>query len=324
MKLAIRSVFILSILISTIALAQQPDSLIKKLDSAQLMTDSAGGQTNVINRKAYNERTEIHFDTYFILLTSNFKQQLTAPFHLTKKDWIKVGKFGVVLVGVGLLDESIQRFGQNLRDNNKGVRVISNRVTNLGAQYEGITLIALGTYGFLFKNEKIQTTTLLASQAYITSSVMESLLKAITGRQRPSYYDPIAKEAEPRFHGPIHKPFKDVSGKTISSSFPSGHAAAAFAAATVYAMEYKDRPLVPIISYTTASLIALSRITENRHWATDIVAGSTMGFLIGRQVVNNYHRYAKLQEEKRKKNSVSFQLQYNFGHLMPGIVYTFK
>jgi hypothetical protein len=33
-------------------------------------------------------------------------------------------------------------------------------------------------------------------------------------------------------------------------------------------MEYKDRPLVPLISYSAATLIGLSRITENAHWIT--------------------------------------------------------
>jgi len=81
---------------------------------------------------------------------------------------------------------------------------------------------------------------------------------------------------------------------------------------------------VPIISYSAATLIGLSRITENAHWITDVVAGAALGYFTGRQVVNNYHRYAKLKAPKQKKNSVSFDLQYNYGRLMPGLVYTFR
>ncbi len=323
MKTITKTFTIVALFFSTMVIAQQPDSLIKQTDSSILKKDNAGNQNNNINRKAYNERTEIHFDTYFILLGNNFKQQFTAPIRLKKKDWGSIGKFGLIAVGLSFADEPVQEFCLELRKHQE-IRNISSRITNLGAQYEGITLVALGTYGFLFKNEKIQTTTLLATQAYITSSVMQSLIKKITGRQRPSYYDPIEQEAEPKFRGPFHRPFMDANGSKMSSSFPSGHAALAFAAATVYALEFKDRPLVPIISYTTASLIGLSRITQNRHWATDILAGAALGHLIGRQVVNNYHRYAKLQESKQKKNSLSFSLQYNYGQLEPGIVYTFR
>jgi membrane-associated PAP2 superfamily phosphatase len=315
MKTVTKSFTVVALFFSTIVIAQQSDGLIK--------ADSTGKQNNNINRRAYNARTEIHFDTYFILLGNNFKQQLIAPLRLTKQDLSSIGKFGLIAVGLSFADEPVQEFSLNLRKH-QAVRNISSRITNLGAQYEGITLVALGTYGFLFKNEKIQTTTLLATQAYITSSVMQAMIKKITGRQRPSYYDPIEQEAEPKFHGPFHKPFKDANGSNMSYSFPSGHATLAFAAATVYAMEFKDRPLVPIISYTTASLIGLSRISENRHWATDVLAGAALGYLIGRQVVNNYHRYAKSQESKQKKNSLSFSVQYNYGQLTTGIVYNFR
>jgi hypothetical protein len=39
-------------------------------------------------------------------------------------------------------------------------------------------------------------------------------------------------------------------------------------------------------------------------------------------VVNNYHRYAKLKAPG-SQTSVSFSLQYNYGHIMPGLVYRF-
>jgi membrane-associated phospholipid phosphatase len=86
--------------------------------------------------------------------------------------------------------------------------------------------------------------------------------------------------------------------------FLRGHTTLAFAAATVYAMEYRNKPLIPVLAYTAASLIGLSRITENKHWATDVVAGAALGYLSGRQVVNNYHRYAKLKAPQQKHHSV--------------------
>ena len=89
------------------------------------------------------------------------------------------------------------------------------------------------------------------------------------------------------------------------------------------AMEYKNQPIVPIIAYSAASLIGVSRITENRHWISDVFAGAALGYFTGRLVVNNYHRYAKLKAPKQKNNSVSLNLQYNFGRLMPGLVYRF-
>jgi membrane-associated phospholipid phosphatase len=67
----------------------------------------------------------------------------------------------------------------------------------------------------------------------------------------------------------------------------------------------------------------LSRITENKHWITDVFAGAALGFFTGKLVVNNYHRYAKLKAPNQKKNSISFNLEYHYGRLIPGLTYRF-
>ena len=302
--------------------SQKTDTLIKKLDSLSRKTDSAGGQANNINKTAYNENTRITFSSYFILLGSDLKQEFTAPFHFTRKDWGTFAKFVLVEGALFLVDESVQRNALHLRELNPGVGNMSKYVTQFGGSYEAYVLAALGGYGIIFKNEKLKTTTLLATQAYITGAAMESVIKFITGRQRPYYYDPRSVEVEPKFHGPFSNG-KDINGNQVNSSFPSGHTTVAFAAATVFAMEYRDRPLVPLISYSAATLIGLSRITENKHWITDVFAGAALGFFTGKLVVNNYHRYAKLKAPRQKKSSVSFNLEYNYGRLMPGLVYKF-
>jgi hypothetical protein len=49
-----------------------------------------------------------------------------------------------------------------------------------------------------------------------------------------------------------------------------------------------------------------------------------LGYLTGRQVVNNYHSYAKLKAPQQKKNTVSFNMEYNFDHMEPAVVYSFR
>jgi membrane-associated phospholipid phosphatase len=308
----------------TTVLSQQPDTLIKKLDSLSRKKDSAGKQINNTSPSAYNEATKITLTSYFILLGSDLKQAFTKPFHMTKKDWISTGKFALVASGLAFVDKPIQRKALELRNNSPTLQKISRQVTNFGGPYETYTLGALGAYGFIFKNEKMKTTTLLATQAYITGSAIETVLKFLTGRQRPYVTDSTKVQASPILHGPFYKTPNDPNGKKTNSSFPSGHTTVAFAAATVYAMEYKNRPLIPILAYSAATLIGLSRITENKHWVTDVLTGVAVGYLTGRLVVNNYHRYAKLKAPQQKKNTVSFNLQYNYGVIMPGLTYTFK
>ncbi|MBK5271992.1 MAG: phosphatase PAP2 family protein [Bacteroidia bacterium] len=299
----------------------QVDTLIKKLDSLRIQKDSTGVQNNIIKDTAYNENTRFTFSSYFILLGSDLKQEITAPFHFQKRDWFSVGKIALTTAALMFADEPVQRVALKLRDSSSSVRNISKYVTNFGGLYEGYTLAALGTYGLIFKNEKIKTTTLLATQAYITGAAMEALLKFISGRQRPYYYNADVPEAEPLFHGPFSKPGNDINGKRLNSSFPSGHTTVAFAAATVFALEYKDKPFIPILSYSVATLIGLSRITENKHWISDVFVGAVLGYYTGKQVVNNYHRYAKLKETDPKKKKVFFNLDYSHGSLLTGIVW---
>ncbi|MEO6488537.1 MAG: phosphatase PAP2 family protein [Ferruginibacter sp.] len=322
MKITRAGLLLFFFIISQNAFSQQ-DTLVKKLDSLSHKADSANNQVNNTNEKAYNNQTDLTFKTYFILLASDFKQAFTKPLHMDKKDF---GKLGILAGGTALLffaDESVQQEALRFRNKNPGVIKVGKYITNFGGRYETYTLAALGTYGFVFKNHKLANTTLLATQSYITGGVIEAVAKFLSGRTRPNYYDENT-EAEPRFMGPFGNTSRDYNGGRSNSSFPSGHATVAFAAATVFAMEYKNTIWVPIVSYSAASLIAASRITENKHWLTDIVVGSILGHYTGKLIVNNYHRYAKIKAPRQAKNSVSFQMQYNVDHIEPGIAYKFR
>jgi len=322
MKIVSSHLLVVALLFSLKSIAQKPDTLIKKLDSLSIHKDSI--QKNNISSGAYNEFTRFTPKTYFILLADDFKQAFTKPFHMKGKDWRNLGIFAASTVLLSTLDEPVQQTAIKLRNNSSTVRGVSSYVTKFGGRYEAYVLIGLGAYGFIFHNVKMQTTTLLATQSYITSAVLSDVLKRIFGRQRPIYNDPRTNEAEPKFYGPFYKP-RDAEGRKIDVlSFPSGHTIAAFSAATVYAMEYKNTRWVPVLAYGAATLIGLSRITENKHWITDVFAGAAIGYLSGRLVVNNYHRYQKLKSGSLKKNTLSFNLQYNYGTIMPGVVYHFR
>lgn len=63
-------------------------------------------------------------------------------------------------------------------------------------------------------------------------------------------------------------------------SFPSGHAAGTFAAATVVQRHYGLKGAIP--AYTAAVLISGARLQANSHYATDLVIGAAVGILSGR------------------------------------------
>lgn len=63
-------------------------------------------------------------------------------------------------------------------------------------------------------------------------------------------------------------------------SFPSGHTAAAFVTATMFAKEYGWRsPWYSVGAYTTATTTALLRRVNDKHWMSDLLVGAGIGIL---------------------------------------------
>jgi len=65
-------------------------------------------------------------------------------------------------------------------------------------------------------------------------------------------------------------------------SFPSGHASTAFSLAAVANHHYGWKVGVP--AYVLASGIGLSRIEKDKHYLSDVLAGATLGIIVGRTV----------------------------------------
>ena len=65
-------------------------------------------------------------------------------------------------------------------------------------------------------------------------------------------------------------------------SFPSGHAAITFAAATVIERHLGWKH--SIAAYAIASYVAASRLLDNKHYLSDVVFGAAVGTIAGRTV----------------------------------------
>ena len=113
--------------------------------------------------------------------------------------------------------------------------------------------------------------------------IADQVLKQLTQRHRP-YTD--APPDPYLWDGPFHL--------TFNTSFASGHAANAFAVATVVATAYSKTIWVPIVCYTFAGLTAASRVYQNDHWFSDVFIGSAIGFAIGRTIMNNHIKKLKV------------------------------
>jgi undecaprenyl-diphosphatase len=98
--------------------------------------------------------------------------------------------------------------------------------------------------------------------ATLAADGLSYLLRQWIGRDRP----PLVYE-DPR----------PLVGLPHSGAFPSGHAASAFAAATVIAWASR-RLAVP--AYVLAALVAWSRVYVGVHWPLDVIGGAALGTLV--------------------------------------------
>ena len=63
-------------------------------------------------------------------------------------------------------------------------------------------------------------------------------------------------------------------------SFPSGHTAQAFLAASIVHTEFRDKSQwYGVGAYTIATSVAALRMINDKHWQSDVVAGAGFGIL---------------------------------------------
>jgi undecaprenyl-diphosphatase len=99
----------------------------------------------------------------------------------------------------------------------------------------------------------------------IESGLTNGLVKSAFRRVRPE------QEIE---EGPLPYGMR----RPITSSFPSGHATAAFTAASVLAHTGRG----DVFWYAIAAVVASSRVYVRMHHASDVVAGAALGLVLGR------------------------------------------
>jgi hypothetical protein len=140
----------------------------------------------------------------------------------------------------------------------------THRMHELGdtGQVLGGPAVAGGAAGALFvagrmsRNGRFRELTYSLAQVTVMSAALAAGVKTCVQRERPSRED--------------------------QRSFYSGHTANAFAWATVLSRRRGLRVAIP--SYAVAVLIGASRVEKNRHYLTDVTAGATIGYIIGRSV----------------------------------------
>ena len=229
-----------------------------------------------------------HVKAFHARLLQDFLQDQkaiwTSPAHiqLVDADWlIPLG------AATGIMLATDTEYSKHLSNSPSRIKR-SGDISNFGIG--AIVGAGAGFYflGYLTHDEHKRETGLLAGEAAVDALVPTYALKYAFGRERPLQDD---------YRGNFF---------TGGDSFPSEHSAAAWSIASVIAHEYPG-PLTSLLAYGAASVVSFSRISAKQHFPTDVLIGSTIGWLVGAYVYRTHHdpdlpgaawpTYAETQDE---------------------------
>ena len=159
-----------------------------------------------------------------------------------------------------------------------------------------VAVYGLNLAGVRGKNDFANRTALLLKSEVIVAALTFSL-KKITAVPRPDTGQP--------------------------TSFPSGHTAQAFAAATFMAKEYGHRSIwYSIGAYTMATGVGTMRMLNNRHWLSDVLVGAGIG-IFSTNIAYLTHQY-KWGKKKHTTGQTVIVPSYDGQAGLLSVVHTFN
>ena len=209
-----------------------------------------------------------------------------APLFTQRDAWVGAG-FVLATAAMYPLDKALARRLQDPRT--QANRFLRHQATNLrligepGTLIIGATMYGIGRLG---GNERMADLGLHGTEAVLVGIGTTAILKLVIGRARPyvDIDDPAA-----------FSPFRGLKDEDYRS-FPSGHTTMGFAAAAAVTEETREwwpkaNWAVATAMYGGATLIGVSRMYNNKHWASDVVMGAAIGTFAGRKVVRYHHSH---------------------------------
>lgn len=223
------------------------------------------------------------------VLTDGVLHNLTSPLRWNKRGWQKAGQVMLVSATTSIVDIPVNQFWSKQND------LILDAINDFGYAYGkpySALLFSGGFYltGLVIKDSWTKETGIMLATALITSGLLESSLKPLTGRARPENlsgnYDFNPFDTDPKFH-----------------SFPSGHAAMAFTISFVMAKRINNKP-IKIAFYSFAAATALCRLYSNAHWFSDVAFSGLASWFIASESV--HYLYGKTTKKENKNTQLSF------------------
>ncbi|MFZ1685244.1 MAG: phosphatase PAP2 family protein [Candidatus Zixiibacteriota bacterium] len=213
---------------------------------------------------------------YVAIGVRDIQHVVTFPARWHARDWKTFAFVSGGIIAVSFADKDIRSLSQ--RNRNQSTDKFARFMNSCGREVPFGIEGALYLGGELFHNERAKACGLDGLAAsLISSGLVCQAVKAVVGRERP-----YNENGQYTF-----KPF------TRHDSFPSGHTANAFALATVVSSHYHNT-WIRIGAFSAAGLVAYARVNYDAHFASDVVTGAAIGFVVGKSVVALNRQLRKL------------------------------
>ncbi len=252
-----------------LALAVAGCSLTARAQTPEAQSDTAAPAPQSQTQPAFLTRPPVDLKSLPKNLFMDQKNFWLAPLHMSHKQW----EWAVPLVlGGGLLVVGDNNIEKHVPTN---PTTVSRAVT---ASNAGVGLLVgagagLFLLGHMQKDDQKRETGILAGEAALGAFADVEVFKYAAGRERP-----FVGTSPGRFF---------VGG----DSFPSAHAAVSWAIASVIAHEYPG-VLTQVLAYGVAGGVSAARFAGQKHFASDLVIASALGWYMGRQVFNSHSHYS--------------------------------
>ena len=289
-------VFFVCVIVGNVAIAQN--------DTVQSMVD-----TIAFSQKTVDETIILPKKNKDIVrIADAFAYTLTSPVRWQQDDWLTAGS---VLGGTVLLSLADKPVYDLMQKNHSGfLDDLGNFGYHNGKPYAA-AIVTGGFYvtGWIIDDEWTKETAAILTAAYATSGILQTTLKKVVGRARPS-------------EGLGNHEFRPFLNDPQFSSFPSGHSQIAFVTAMVLA-ERVEQPWLKAVFYTGAALTMASRMYANAHWITDVTFGGILGYLCTKTVIKRFeqNKYGKPFSGFAQKNKINWQVVPSYNGI--GVIGTF-
>jgi len=200
------------------------------------------------------------------------KGLVLSPLRAPAEDWLWIVPFAAATgVGIHYDTQAIEDLGIHTSRENK-----FNKLSDYAGLYAPFAAAGVGyAAGHLKQDDYLKETAVLSAEAMADAGILDEGLKYALDREYP-----MAHNAKGGLWpgGPKSWP--------NHPSMPSEHAMNVWAFAHVVAGQY-DGIATQALVYGVASTVSVSRVLARQHFPSDVLVGSTFGWLIGGYVLHH-------------------------------------